>query len=68
MCLNMLHWFPIQQRICFKFGSILYKTLNSGQVFKVDPFPQIVQRHYLSLVIPRPRIVLSERAVFVFGT
>src|SRR5688572_1793491 len=29
--LKSLHWLPVQQRIRFKLGLIVYKTLNSGQ-------------------------------------
>src|SRR5688572_13161087 len=29
--LKSLHWLPVQQRIRFKLGLLVYKTVNSGQ-------------------------------------
>jgi hypothetical protein len=72
--LKSLHWLPVQQRIRFKLGLIVYKTLNSSQpqYLKSVLIPQTY--HYsmrssdcLCLVIPKSRTVLGERAFSVAG-
>src|SRR5688572_20570679 len=72
--LKSLHWLPVQQRIRFKLGLIVYKTVNSGQpqYLKSVLIPQTY--HYsmrssdcLCLVIPKSRTVLGGRAFSVAG-
>ena len=72
--LKSLHWLPVHQRISFKLGLIVYKTVNSGQprYLKSVLIPQ-TYRHstrssdYLCLVIPKSRTVLGGRAFSVAG-
>src|SRR5688572_6855392 len=79
--LKSLHWLPVQHRILFKLGLIVYKTLNSGQPQYLKSVLIPLTYHYsmrssdcLCLVIPKSRTVLGERAfsvsgpTFVFGT
>jgi len=72
--LKSLHWLPVQQRIRFKLGLIVYKTLNSGQPEYLKSVLIPLTYHYsmrssdcLCLVIPKSRTVLGERAFSVAG-
>src|SRR5688572_29535986 len=69
-----MHWLPVQQRIRFKLGLIVYKTLNSGQPQYLKSVLIPLTYHYsmrssdcLCLVIPKSRAVLGERAFSVSG-
>src|SRR5688572_17404655 len=72
--LKSLHWLPVQHRIRFKLGLIVYKTLNSGQPQYLKSVLIPLTYHYsmrssdcICLVIPKSRTVLGERAFSVSG-
>lgn len=70
--LKSLHWLPIQQRICFKLGLIVYKMLNSGQpqYWNQFPFPRLVIVHIGHLIVflwlcQRPKLFLADELFLV---
>ena len=71
--LKNLHWLPVEQRIMFKTGLLVYKTLQSGQPQYLNSMLNYPKHRYSTrfsdtlLEVPRTNTELGKRAFSVAG-